>query len=88
MASQETGQGIYLGMSLTLGQATVDQIILERERGHPTMWKGVIPLSEVLRMVDLIKEISIDKYSQEEYREIVNQLMTMTVETKQEDLFL
>ena len=52
------------------------------------MWKGVIPLSEVLRMVDLIKEISIDKYSQEEYREIVNQLMTMTVETKQEDLFL
>ena len=52
------------------------------------MWKGVIPLSEVLRMVDLIKEISIDKYSQEEYREIVNELMTMTVETKQEDLFL
>tara|TARA_B100000029_G_C17444437_1_gene912709 strand:+ start:612 stop:770 length:159 start_codon:yes stop_codon:yes gene_type:complete len=52
------------------------------------MWKSVIPLSEVLRMVDLIKEISIDKYSQEEYREIVNQLMTMTVETKQEDLFL
>ena len=52
------------------------------------MWKGVIPLSEVLRMVDLIKEISIDKYSQEEYREIVNQLMTMTGETKQEDLFL
>ena len=52
------------------------------------MWKGVIPLSEVLRMVDLIKEISIDMYSQEEYREIVNQLMTMTVETKQEDLFL
>ena len=52
------------------------------------MWKGVIPLSEVLRMVDLIKEISIDKYSQEEYREIVNQLMTMTIETKQEDLFL
>ena len=52
------------------------------------MWKGGIPLSEVLRMVDLIKEISIDKYSQEEYREIVNQLMTMTVETKQEDLFL
>ena len=52
------------------------------------MWKGVIPLSEVLRMVDLIKEISIDKYSQEEYRDIVKQLMTMTVETKQEDLFL
>ena len=52
------------------------------------MWRSVIPLSEVLRMVDLIKEISIDKYSQEEYREIVNQLMTMTVETKQEDLFL
>ena len=52
------------------------------------MWKGVIPLSEVLRMVDLIKEISIDKYSQEEYREIVNQIMTMTIETKQEDLFL
>jgi len=52
------------------------------------MWKGVIPLSEVLRMVDLIKEISIDKYSQEEYREIVNQIMTLTIETKQEDLFL
>ena len=66
----------------------MDQKILGREGGHTTMWKGVIPLSEVLRMVDLIKEISIDKYSQEEYREIVNQLMTMTVETKQEDLFL
>ena len=66
----------------------MDQKILGREGGHATMWKGVIPLSEVLRMVDLIKEISIDKYSQEEYREIVNQLMTMTVETKQEDLFL
>ena len=66
----------------------MDQKILGRERGHATMWRSVIPLSEVLRMVDLIKEISIDKYSQEEYREIVNQLMTMTVETKQEDLFL
>ena len=71
-----------------MGQGPMDQEILGRERGHATMWRSVIPLSEVLRMVDLIKEISIDKYSQEEYREIVNQLMTMTIETKQEDLFL
>jgi hypothetical protein len=77
-----------MGVSFPLGQGPVDEEILGRERGHTAMWKSVIPLSEVLRMVDLIKEISIDKYSQEEYREIVNQLMTMTVETKQEDLFL
>ena len=52
------------------------------------MFKKSLPLSDVFRMVDLMKDVSIDKYSQEEYREIVNQLMTMTVETKQEDLFL
>ena len=52
------------------------------------MWKASKPLSDVLRMVDLIKQINIEKCGQEEYREIVNQLMTMTVETKQEDLFL
>ena len=43
--------------------------------GAVTMWKTEIPLSDTLRMIDLIKEINIDKYSQPEYREIVNSLM-------------
>jgi len=39
------------------------------------MFKKSITLSEVFRMTDVIKEISIDKYSQEEYRQILNAIM-------------
>ena len=68
-----------MGVSLPLGQGPMDQEILGRERGHATMWRSVIPLSEVLRMVDLIKEISIDKYSQEEYRQVLNEIMYISI---------
>ncbi len=43
------------------------------------MWKKNILLSDVLRMSDLIKEINIQKYTQSEFRDIVNQIVTMTV---------
>lgn len=38
------------------------------------MWRTPIPLTDVLRMLDLIKEININKYEQEEYRLIVDQI--------------
>ena len=43
------------------------------------MWKKNILLSDVLRMSDLIKEINIQKYTQNEFKDIVNQIVTMTV---------
>ena len=39
------------------------------------MFKTSLPLSDVFRMVDLMKDVSIDKYSQEEYRQILNEIM-------------
>ena len=47
--------------------------------GKRDMWKKNILLSDVLRMSDLIKEINIQKYTQSEFRDIVNQIVTMTV---------
>jgi hypothetical protein len=38
------------------------------------MWRTPLPLTDVLRMLDLIKEIHIKKYEQEEYRLIVDQI--------------
>lgn len=39
------------------------------------MWKSEVPLSDTLRMVDLIKEVDIIKYSQVEYREVISSIM-------------
>ncbi len=39
------------------------------------MWKSEVPLSDTLRMIDLVKEIDINKYSQVEDREVVSFLM-------------
>jgi len=39
------------------------------------MWKSEVPLSDTLRMIDLVKEIDISKYSQVEYREVVSSIM-------------
>ena len=50
-----------------------------RSTGKRDMWKKNILLSDVLRMSDLIKEINIQKYTQSEFRDIVNQIVTMTV---------
>ena len=46
------------------------------------MWKKNILLSDVLRMSDLIKEINIQKYTQNEFKDIVNQIVTMTVNAR------
>lgn len=43
------------------------------------MFKKNIPLSDVLRMTDLMKDVSIDKYSQEEYRQILNEIMYISI---------
>lgn len=43
------------------------------------MFKKNLTLSEVFRMTDLIKEVSIDKYSQEEYRQILNEIVQMSI---------
>ena len=43
------------------------------------MFKESLSLSEVFRMTDLIKEVSIDKYSQEEYRQILNEIMYIAI---------
>ena len=43
------------------------------------MFKKNIPLSDVLRMTDLMKDISIDKYSQEEYRQVLNEIMYISI---------
>ena len=43
------------------------------------MFKKDIPLSDVLRMTDLMKDISIDKYSQEEYRQVLNEIMYISI---------
>ncbi len=43
------------------------------------MFKESLSLSEVFRMTDLIKEVSIDKYSQEEYRQILNEIVQISI---------
>ncbi len=43
------------------------------------MFKKNIPLSDVLRMTDLMKDVSIDKYSQEEYRQVLNEIMYISI---------
>ena len=43
------------------------------------MFKENLSLSEVFRMTDLIKEVSIDKYSQEEYRQILNEIVQISI---------
>jgi len=43
------------------------------------MFKESLSLSEVFRMTDLIKEVSIDKYSQEEYRQILNEIVHISI---------
>jgi len=43
------------------------------------MFKKTIPLSDVLQMTDLMKNVSIDKYSQEEYRQILNEIMYISI---------
>jgi len=45
------------------------------------MWKTPLPLSDVLRMLELIKQIDIAYYGQEEYREIVNEISLMFIST-------
>ena len=49
------------------------------------MWKSEVPLSDTLRMIDLVKEIDINKYSQVEYREVVSSIMISFI-TDYEDL--
>ena len=43
------------------------------------MFKKSLPLSDVFRMTDLMKDVSIDKYSQEEYRQILNEIMYISI---------
>ena len=43
------------------------------------MFKESLSLSEVFRMTDLIKEVSIDKYPQEEYRQILNEIVQISI---------
>ena len=43
------------------------------------MFKKSLPLSDVFRMVDLMKDVSIDKYSQEEYRQVLNEIMYISI---------
>jgi hypothetical protein len=43
------------------------------------MFKESLSLSEVFRMTDLIKEVSINKYSQEEYRQILNEIVQISI---------
>ena len=61
----------------TCGQGSVVQVILEGETR--LMFKKSLTLSEVFRMTDLIKEVSIDKYSQEEYRQILNEIVQISI---------
>ena len=49
-------------------------LLIQKQRGNH-MWKSEVPLSDTLRMVDLIKEVDISKYSQVEYREVVSSIM-------------
>lgn len=66
-----------MGSPLTLGQGSMVQVILEGE--VRLMFKESLSLSEVFRMTDLIKEVSIDKYSQEEYRQILNEIVQISI---------
>ena len=43
------------------------------------MFKKSISLSDIFRMTDLMKDISINKYSQEEYRQILNEIMYISI---------
>ena len=49
-------------------------LLIQKQRSN-RMWKSEVPLSDTLRMVDLIKEVDISKYSQVEYREVVSSIM-------------
>jgi ABC-type uncharacterized transport system ATPase subunit len=51
------------------------------EKRSQLMWKTPLPLSDVLRMLELIKQIDIAHYGQEEYREIVNEISLMFIST-------
>ena len=43
------------------------------------MFKKSISLSDIFRMTDLMKDVSINKYSQEEYRQILNEIMYISI---------
>ena len=43
------------------------------------MFKKSLSLSDVFRMTDLMKDISIDKYSQEEFRRVLNDIMYLCI---------
>lgn len=49
-------------------------LLIQKQRSNH-MWKSEVPLSDTLRMVDLIKEVDISKYSQVEYREVISSIM-------------
>lgn len=49
-------------------------LLIQKQRSN-RMWKSEVPLSDTLRMVDLIKEVDIIKYSQVEYREVISSIM-------------
>ena len=49
-------------------------LLIQKQRSNH-MWKSEVPLSDTLRMVDLIKEVDINKYSQVEYREVISSIM-------------
>tara|TARA_R110000822_G_scaffold83117_1_gene196066 strand:- start:86 stop:259 length:174 start_codon:yes stop_codon:yes gene_type:complete len=56
------------------------------------MFKKSITLSEVFRMTDQVKDLPIDKYSQEEYRQVLNDIMYSFItehneETHHDNLF-
>ena len=43
------------------------------------MFRKNLSLSDIFRMTDLMKDISINKYSQEEYRQILNEIMYISI---------
>lgn len=49
-------------------------LLIQKQRSN-RMWKSEVPLSDTLRMIDLIKEVDIIKYSQVEYREVISSIM-------------
>ena len=66
-----------VGSPTTCGQGSMVQVILEGE--VRLMFKESLSLSEVFRMTDIIKDICIDKYSQEEYRQILNEIVQISI---------
>jgi len=43
------------------------------------MFRKSLSLSDIFRMTDLMKDVSINKYSQEEYRQILNEIMYISI---------